>query len=62
MNHGKIGITGIEKGRDMTKEELELKLEKQCKRLCKVANEFNQLRANIELTKKQITEAQVENT
>lgn len=25
-------------------------------------NEFNQLRANIELTKKQITEAQVENT
>jgi len=46
----------------VTKEELELKLEKQCKRLCKVANEFNQLRANIELTKKQITEAQVENT
>jgi len=40
----------------MKKEELEEKLEKQCKRLCKVANEFNQLRADIELTKKQITE------
>ena len=46
----------------MTKEELEEKLEKQCLRLCKVANEFNQLLADIELTKKQITEAQVENT
>jgi len=40
----------------MKKEELELKLEKQCKRLCEVANEFNQLRANIELTKKQMAE------
>jgi archaellum component FlaC len=41
----------------MNKAELELKLEKQCKRLCKVTNEFNQLRANIELTKKQIAES-----
>lgn len=40
----------------MKKQELEIKLEKQCKRLCKVANEFNQLRADIELTKKQMAE------
>ena len=40
----------------MKKEELEEKLEKQCLRLCKITNEFNQLRADIELTKKQIAE------
>lgn len=38
------------------KEELELKLEKQCKRLCKITNEFSQLRADIELTKNRLEE------
>ena len=40
----------------MKKQELEEKLEKQCLRLCKITNEFNKLRADIELTKKQIAE------
>ncbi len=40
----------------MNREELELKLEKQCKRLCKITNEFNQLRSNIESTKKELSD------
>lgn len=45
------------KGSNMGKKELEDKLQKQCTRLCKVTNEFNRLRADIELTKKQLAEA-----